>query len=281
MSQVALATCAGWPELDQDGPVLLAALAEQGLETAVHAWDAADVDWAGYDLVVIRSTWDYWDRHAEFLAWTRSVPRLANPAEVIAWNTDKTYLRELEVAGIPVVPTTWLRPGDSFVLPATRFVVKPSVSAGARDTAAYEAADGAARVHVEGLLSAGRTVLVQPYIDAVDRAGETSVLVFDGRVSHAARKAAVLVPGAGVPELGSWRVEACEPTAEQVDLALRVTAGRDLLYARVDLLPGPVVLEVELTEPSLFLRHGPGAAARFATAVRERAGRTARPSTRS
>lgn len=281
MSRVALATCAAWPDLDEDGPSLRSALADEGLDVEVHAWDADGVDWSAFDLVVIRSTWDYWDRLEGYLAWARSVPRLANPADVVVWNTDKAYLRELEAAGIPVVPTTWLRPGDCVVLPATRFVVKPGVSAGARDTAAYEAADPAARAHVDALLAAGRTVLVQPYVDAVDTAGETSVLVFDGRVSHAARKAAVLVPGAGVPELGSWRVEACEPTAEEVDLALRVTAGRDLLYARVDLLPGPLVLEVELTEPSLFLRHAPGAAARFATAVRQRAGRTARPSTRS
>ena len=131
-------------------------MAAAGLQVEVHAWDAPDVDWAGFDLVVIRTTWDYWDRHEAFLAWTRSVPRLANPAEVVAWNTDKSYLRRLAVAGIPIVPTEWLEPGDDFTPPAHRFVVKPSVSAGARDTAAYAAGDEQAREHVAALQAAGR-----------------------------------------------------------------------------------------------------------------------------
>lgn len=274
--RVALATCTRLPALDDDGPVLLAALAEEGLDVEVHAWDAPDVDWAAFDLVVVRTTWDYWDRHEEFLAWTRAVPRLANPAGVVAWNTDKTYLRRLAEAGVPVVPTEWLQPGDGFVPPAAPFVVKPSVSAGARDTAAYDGKDPAAVAHVQRLLAAGRTVMVQPYLDAVDAAGETAVLVFDGEVSHGARKSPVLTRGAGEPDLGSWQVTPREPAPEEVALARRVVDlvagwGDDLLYARVDLLPGPVLLELEVTEPSLFLQLSPGAARRYAAAVARRA----------
>ena len=274
---VALATCSTWPDLDEDGPALRQALFQQRVDSTVAVWDDPTVDWAAFDLVLIRSTWDWWDRHPDYLAWTRRVPRLANSAAVVAWNTDKTYLRDLERDGVPVVPTTWLEPGDVFTPPPSgTFVVKPTVSAGARDTAAYEPGDPAAAIHVDRLLAAGRMVMVQPYLEQVDTLGETSVLVFGGEVSHAAVKAAVLSPGAGTPALGSWRVSPRDASPLEVALALRVTAGRDLLYARVDLLPtadGPVLIELEATEPSLFLRHAPGSALRLARAVRERAAR--------
>ncbi|MFN2538348.1 MAG: RimK family alpha-L-glutamate ligase [Mycobacteriales bacterium] len=271
--RVGLATCAAWPELDEDGPELVAALAAAGLDVDVPVWDDPAVDWDGYDLVVIRCTWDYWDRRDDYLAWARGVPRLANDANVVEWNTDKSYLRRLAEAGIPVVPTTWIQPGEPFAAPDHPFVVKPSVSAGARDTAAYEPGDTAAAEHVMQLLAAGKTVMVQPYVAAVEDAGETSVLVFDGKVSHGARKSAVLTKGAGEAELGSWTMSAREPAAEEVALAEQVVEvvrgwGDELLYARADILPGPVIVELEVTEPSLFLRHAPGSAARYAKAVR-------------
>jgi glutathione synthase/RimK-type ligase-like ATP-grasp enzyme len=279
--RVALATCAAWPELDGDGPELLAALAAEGLDTDVRAWDDPGADWASYDLVVIRTTWDYWHRHEQFLAWARSVPQLANSADVVAWNTDKRYLQQLADAGVPVVPTTWLAPGEAFTAPDHAFVVKPSVCAGARDTAAYPAGDAAAAGHVERLHALGKTVMVQPYVEAVDQHGETAVLVFDGVVSHGACKSAVLTPGAGEPELGGWSITPREPSAQERDLALRVVdlVGRELLYARVDLLPGPVLVELEVTEPSLFLQEAPGSAQRYAAAVRRWAERSSRGAT--
>jgi glutathione synthase/RimK-type ligase-like ATP-grasp enzyme len=278
VARVALATAAHLPELDEDGPALLAALADEGLSVDVRVWDDPSVDWSSYDLVVLRSVWDYWDRHEEFLAWTRSVPRLANSASVIAWNTDKAYLGRLAGAGVPVVPTTYLTSLDGWTPPTTPFVVKPSVSAGARDTAAYDVGDRAAVGHVEGLLSRGKTVMVQPYQSAVDDHGETALLVFDGVVSHAVRKGALLAPGGGIGAPDDYRehITAREPTPEEVALAEQVLSvvrgwGDELLYARVDMLPGPVLIELEVTEPSLFLRHAPGSAARFAAAVRRAA----------
>lgn len=282
--RIALATCSYMPDLGEDGPALLAALAEA--EPVV--WDSA-ADWDAFDLVVVSSTWDYSLRLEEFLAWARSVPRLANPADVLAWNTDKTYLRDLERAGVPVVPTQWLLPGDPFVAPAKPFVVKPTVSAGARDTARYDGPSAAATKHAEQLLAAGRPVMVQPYLDGVDTAGETSVLLFEGQVSHGARKAALLEASAGVRQdlAGLSVVTPLEPSAAEVEVALAAVAatGWELLYARVDMVPSadgaPVVLELELTEPSLFLRHAPGSAQRFAAAVRRRAVRTGRPTSPS
>jgi len=277
--QVALATAAQLPDLDEDGAALLEALDAEGVRAAPVVWDSG-ADWAAYDLVVVRSTWDYDRRREQFLAWAASVPRLANPAEVLAWNTDKTYLQALAAAGVPVVETTWLVPGDVFTPPAGPYVVKLTVSAGARDTAAYDGgADATA--HVQRLLAAGRPVMVQPYLSQVDFLGESSVLCFEGEVSHAASKSALLQVGAGVRNDIDSRafVTPTEPTGAQVDLAMAALAvvGQPLLYARVDLVPGPdgpLLLELELTEPSLFVRHAEGAAARFAAAVRRRADRS-------
>lgn len=279
MLQVALATAAQLPDLDEDGAALLEALDAEGVRAAPVVWDSG-ADWAAYDLVVVRSTWDYDRRREQFLAWAASVPRLANPAEVLAWNTDKTYLQALAAAGVPVVETTWLVPGDVFTPPAGPYVVKLTVSAGARDTAAYDGgADATA--HVQRLLAAGRPVMVQPYLSQVDFLGESSVLCFEGEVSHAASKSALLQVGAGVRNDIDSRafVTPTEPTGAQVDLAMAALAvvGQPLLYARVDLVPGPdgpLLLELELTEPSLFVRHAEGAAARFAAAVRRRADRS-------
>ncbi len=275
---VALATCSVLPELNEDGPALLAALDRAGLRARPAVWDDPGEDWSAYDLVVLRTVWDYFQRLPQFLDWVSSVPRLANPAPVVRWNTDKRYLRELAAAGLPVVRTTWLDPGDAFFAPAGEYVVKPVVSAGARDTARYRPGeDEAAGSHVAALLGAGRPVMVQPYLDGVDAAGETALLCFDGRPSHAARKAALLRPGVGVDNDIDSRafVTPAVPSDAQLGVASAVLAavpwGEPLLYARVDLVPGPdgspVLLELEVTEPSLFLRHAEGAVDRFAAAV--------------
>lgn len=275
--RVCLATCTAWPALDEDGPALLAALADEGLAAEVRAWDDPSADWGSYDLVVVRTTWDYWDRLPDYLAWAEAVPRLANPASVIRWNTDKRYLRDLADAGVPVVPTTFLAPGEPFAAPEGEYVVKPSVSAGSSDTARFgpaEASDAAAlvaRIH-----EAGKHVMVQPYVAAVDGEGETSVLSFGGGVSHAIRKAQILFPGAGVVERspGLEVISARTATPDQVAVAAAAVAAvpGEVLYARVDMVPGPdgpVVLEVEVTEPSLFLGFAEGAAGRYARAVAE------------
>jgi glutathione synthase/RimK-type ligase-like ATP-grasp enzyme len=273
--RVALATCAALPSLHEDDAALPASLAALGVEAVPAVWDDPAVDWAGFDLVVVRSTWDYVPRRPEFLAWARSVPRLANPAEVVGWNTDKRYLRELGEAGVPVVETTFLAPGDGYAPPAGEHVVKPVVSAGASDTARYGPGEDSGP-HVRRLLDAGRGVMVQPYLAGVDAEGETAVLSFSGVLSHAARKAPVLVPDLADPD--DVEITPAEASAAQREVADRALAAvpftGPLLYARVDLVPGPdgapVVLELELTEPGLFLAASPGSAERFAAAVAER-----------
>lgn len=277
--RVALATCALFPQLHDDDRLLLPALAALGVHAEPALWDDPAVRWHDYDLVVLRDTWDYTDRLEEFLAWARAVPRLLNPVDVVAWSTDKRYLRDLAEAGVPVVPTTWLEPGDDVTPPAFEHVVKPVVSAGARDTGRYEPGHDS-RPHVRRLLDAGRPVMVQPYLRGIDEAGETAVVHLGGRFSHAARKAPVLVTvGAEAPLDAPDAVEitAREPSAAELDVARAALAAvpfdASLLYARVDLVPGPdgapVVIELELVEPSLFLSTAPGAADRLAEAVVE------------
>jgi glutathione synthase/RimK-type ligase-like ATP-grasp enzyme len=265
--RVALAGCSAID--DPDEPALVAALRRLGAVAVGVAWDA-DHDWAAYDLVVVRSTWDYVDRLDEFLAWADVVPRLANPARVLRWNTDKTYLARLAAAGVPVVPTTYA--DASWTPPHGEYVVKPTVSMAALDTARYRPGDeDAARAHVRRVLDAGRGVMVQPYVASVDTAGETSVLFVGGAYSHGARKEAVLAGDAALTPVETT-VVAREPTPAERAVAAQVLAAVDepLLYARVDLLPGPdgpMLLELEATEPFLFLGTAEGAADRLAAAI--------------
>jgi glutathione synthase/RimK-type ligase-like ATP-grasp enzyme len=245
------------------------------------AWDAPGVDWDAFDLVVVRSTWDYTARLPAFLAWADRVgARLRNPPEVLRWNTDKRYLADLDAAGIPVVPTTFLEPGAPMVLPDGPCVVKPVVSAGSRDTARHDQRRAAA-AHAQELLDDGRVVMVQPYVAGVDEAGETALLYVDGAYDHAIRKGPMLLGGRAAVDglFAPEAIEPREPSAAEHAVAERVAAfvaerfGGPLLYARIDLLPtphGPLLLELELTEPSLFLEHAPGAAERFAEAIRRR-----------
>ena len=287
-TRIALATAAEFPDLDEDGSLLLEALARRGVRGEPAVWTDEGVSWSSYAAVIVRSTWDYFHRRAEFLEWAdrvAAVTRLANNADVLRWNTDKTYLRELAEAGLPVVETTWLHPGEEFVVPERgEYVVKPAVSAGSNDTNRYVAGthDALATEHVSRLLDDGRVVMVQPYLHEVDTAGETALLFFAGEFSHAIRKAALLETAMASLE-AAYRPEtitAREPSAAERDTAERVLdtvsalrrwPREQLTYARVDLVPGtgsaPTLLELELTEPSMFLTDDAGSADRFAAAI--------------
>ncbi|GAA1788278.1 hypothetical protein HC028_12585 [Planosporangium flavigriseum] len=285
-ARVALVTCGELPDLEPDDRLVIEPLADRGVRAEPAVWDDPRVDWAGYDLVVLRSPWDYVSRRPAFVEWAHRVPRLANPATVVAWNTEKTYLELLAAAGVPVVPTEWVHPGDSWGPPATgAYVVKPAISAGSLDTGRYDLADPGHRVlaaaHVARLQAADRLVMVQPYLTAVDSDGETAVLFIGGTFSHAIRKGPMLA-GPDTAEAGLYRPEqitAREPSPAQLEVAGKALAaipgGVDsLLYARVDLIPGPdgspMLVELELTEPSLFLSRSAGAAERLADAIAAR-----------
>ncbi|QTE30424.1 ATP-grasp domain-containing protein [Pengzhenrongella sicca] len=297
--RVALATSADFPNLDADDAPLLPALAARGVDAVPAIWDDAEVDWDAFDLVVVRSTWDYAPRHDEYLAWAARVPRLANPAEVMTWNTDKSYLREVEALGLPVVPTIWLDPARNLTsravhtrFPASgEFVIKPTISSGARDTGRYQSnyADqrGLAIVHARDLLRAGRHVMVQQYLGQVDTVGETALVYIEGQFSHAVRKSALLEGPYRADGVHKEEMTARAAADDERELADRVIAAipelvpaagpGPLLYARVDLLRNtegaPVLLELEVTEPSLFLGLSDTAVDLVADAITARATR--------
>ena len=270
---IALATCGFFPDMDPDDALLLEAL--EG-EAIAAVWDDPGVDWDAFDLVVVRNTWDYTDKLDAFLAWIDSLgDRVRNRAEVVRWTLDKRYLAELAQAGLPVVPTSFGALGDG----AGPVVVKPAVGAGSRHAARFDDPE-AARAHVERLHAEDHIAMVQPYLEGVDEAGETALLYLGGEFSHAIRKGALLNDDSREDPSGlfvSEDITPREPSDAERNVGDRVMAwltGRfgPLLYARIDLLPGPdgepLLLECELAEPSLFFAHGPGAAERLAAAIR-------------
>lgn len=295
--RIALATCSFLPGLADDDVPLLDALRDRGVEAEAVVWDDAAVDWSAFDLVVVRSTWDYSGRREEYLDWIRSLPRVVNPPELIEWSTDKAYLRDLAEAGLPTVPTIWLDPARNFSsravhtrMPANGdFVIKPTVSRGSRDTGRYQAGEahsrGLAITHAVSLLRDGRHVMVQPYLTQVDTVGETAMVFLNGEFSHSVRKGAMLEgPYRGMAGLYKQeQMSQREHSAAELEVAERAIAvvserleragsrERPLLYGRVDLIPGddaePVVLELEVAEPSLFLGFAEGAVERFAEGI--------------
>jgi glutathione synthase/RimK-type ligase-like ATP-grasp enzyme len=281
--RVVLATSTGGLERDADLPLLLDALRAGGVDAQVVRWDEEGYDWAACDSVVIRSTWGYSGRLGEYLRWVdtvAAVTRLHNPAEVVRWNCDKRYLRDLADQGIPAVPTVFLAPGEEVDLPGyERFVVKPSVSAGARDSASYSAAQRSlAEAHVRALHAAGKTAMVQPYLSRIAE-GERALVFLGGEFSHAVRKGPVLTDVGVIDNarVSHQDVMAHQPSDAEIELAASAIGAAPradgLLFARADLALGddgaPVVMELELIEPFLFLGHSPEGVHRFARTVEE------------
>lgn len=301
-SRVALVTCADIPDLEGDDRLVIDPLRAAGAAAEPVVWDAP-ADWAAYDLVVLRSTWDYPARRDQFVAWAHGVPALANPADVVEWNTDKRYLRDLAAARVPTVPTTFVEPGpaegwvaEGWALHGAQVVLKPAVGAGSVDAGRYRLRDAQDRelfdAHLSRLLASGRTAMLQPYLRNIETDGETALLFLAGpdglAYSHTVGKSPLL-EGPAQDIAGLYKEERIGPreaTAAQRDVADRVLAAvpggpKRLLYARVDLVPdddgSPVLLELELTEPSLFLGYAAGAPERFAAAIAARASARRRP----
>jgi hypothetical protein len=279
--QIAIATCAGLPDLDPDDRLLPPALAALGGDAGPVAWDDPSAVWDAYDLVVVRNTWDYPGRRDDFLAWALAVPRIVNRADVLRWTTDKRYLVELAAAGLPVVPTVFVdAPGTPVVVPADGVVVKPAIGVGSVDAGRHRDA-ASASAHVAELLASGRAAMAQPYLPAIAARGETALVFLGGAFSHAIHKGPMLPDEGIVRPYGLFQPEtvaAREPTLAERAAGEQVMAwltGRfgPLPYARIDVVPGPggtpVVLECELAEPSLFLGTSPGAADRLAAAFKD------------
>lgn len=282
MAELILATGRHMPRDAPENELLAAALAELGITAAVRPWDEP-LDWADARLVLVRTTWDYYTRLDDFLAWARRVDRrtaLRNTAAILEWNSHKRYLLHLAEAGVPVIPTTLLprnatAAGHAEALArhdGGEVVIKPAVSAGARGALRVRASEPAAAEHLAMLTRAG-DALVQPFVPSVATAGESSLIFFGDRFSHAVRK----VPAGGdyrVHEGYGGSVEPYRPSADEMNAARAALAAAPAppTYARVDLVTGPdgpAVMELELIEPELFLPHHEGAAARYARHLAE------------
>ena len=170
--RVALATAADLPALDEDGAQLVASLAALGIRAEPAVWSAPSLNWSCYDLVILRSTWDYTLQRSAFLDWLLDLSKhtqVLNPIDVVTWNTDKHYLEDLKRAEIPIVPTQWIEPSDEITIePQAEFVIKPAISAGAKDTQRYRTTQHSQAIeHIRELQQQGRSVMVQPYISDV------------------------------------------------------------------------------------------------------------------
>jgi hypothetical protein len=279
---IALLTCSDMPELIPDDHRLFEPLRARGLTPRIVVWDDPDVDWTRFRLAVVRTMWDYFIKPAAFLAWLERVEcrvALFNPPDVLRWNSHKSYLLELAGRGIPATPTVLCPRGKEASLPALvaergwgAVVIKPAVSGGGRLTRRFARARLAdeGQAHLEAVLAEG-DALVQPFLPALHECGERSYVFIEGVFSHAVERAATM-EARSLPD-----GVALAPRAEEVALSERVlaaTPGRTL-YARVDLATGldgtPLLQELEIIEPRLFLGAGEGAPERLAEAIARRA----------
>ncbi len=294
---IALATCSNLPDWEVDDAPLHAGFEQRGVTISQPAWDDPAIDWAAFDGVLVRTTWDYTERIAEYLAWAERVAAsgtpLLNPLEIIRWNTDKRYLRDLDAWGIPTIDTAWLEParGGDGRAPCDikaimterdwqRGFIKPAIGASASHTMRFDARETdqleAAQEHASTLLGNGHTLLLQPYQPTVEDFGEISAIYIGGTYTHGVRK---------VPVPGDYRVqddygahdEPCENFTEADFAMFEQLLGRveyEMLYARIDMLRDETgtlrIIELELVEPSLFFRHGPHAADALAEAMIDR-----------
>jgi glutathione synthase/RimK-type ligase-like ATP-grasp enzyme len=284
---IALATYRGGPALSDDDRLLHDALEARSLTAEARAWNDPTADWTRYDAVILRSCWDYHRQLPAFLQWIAHLEQrgvaLWNEPDVVRWNVDKRYLRDLASAGVRIVPTIFVEPSDERSLRSIlgdvgwdRVVVKPAVSASAHETWTLSAADAAGAEARFGEARRTGTQLVQPFLHQVVEDGEWSLVFIAGRYSHAALK---------WPRTGDFRVQAehggsaerREPdraVIEAATFALRAHhAVRETLYARVDgcLVDGAFVLmELELVEPWLYFGLSAEATGRLAAEVTRR-----------
>jgi glutathione synthase/RimK-type ligase-like ATP-grasp enzyme len=290
MTDLALVTASRMPKPDPESGLLVAALARLGVRATIHPWDQP-CDWSQFPLVVSRTPWDYFHRVQEFLSWARgvaAVTELLNPLATIAWNAHKSYLLDLERAGVPIVPTVLVARSagageqDAALARFREAVIKPAVAGGALGALRVGATTGSgvAANHLRTLL-AEQDALVQPFMPGVQTAGETSLIFFDGQFSHGVRK----IPAAGDFRVhqhygGTLVAHTPSPSELAVAQAALAVAPAPAAYARIDMVPGasgPVVMEAELIEPELFLGSDPAAPGRYARCLAARLNRAVIP----
>ena len=283
MTRIALLTLEDRAGYVIDDELAIAELTRRGSDVREIPWSRDGTDWSAFDLVIVRTTWDYHKRPTEFLAELARIEAsgtvLENPRALIAWNLDKRYLRDLAARDVPIVPSVWSAGGTAATfnalfdeLGASEIVVKPSISANALDTFRLQTPLTPPLCDTLMRTFADRAWLAQPFVQSIVDDGELSIFYFDGQLSHAVQK---------VPESGDFRVQeehggriAAVSVTDEVrcaaDHAIRAVAPTPF-QARVDLVrldDGSLALmELELIEPSLYFRMDEGAPGRFADAV--------------
>ena len=275
MTTVGLATWEGLPGLSADDQRLLAPLRDRGLQPVPVVWSESAPDAARLDLVVVRSTWDYHHRLAEFLAWIDRVggrTRLWNPPATVRWNSDKRYLQELARRGVATIPTVWSSEFESVTRTLRdrgwdRGVLKPTVSASGYATELVRVDSPEANERTLTRLRTRGELMLQPFVDATLGPGERSLVFLAGRYSHAILRAPKFADRSTIGEGQAHQPSEVERRFADAVLA---TLKPVPLYARVDLVPlddGPHLMELELVEPELYFRAGPGSAERLADAI--------------
>ena len=290
---IALVTTQAARGHDHDLDILTAALDAAHQKWQIVNWDDASIDWSQFSIAVLRSTWDYYARLDEFVAWVDLVSAqttLCNPAEIVRWNVDKRYLQEMSAHGIPVMATTFVLQLSQVTpeLVVGDVIIKPVVSAGSNNTARHRNDAVAARAQLDHIVSNAGVAMVQPYSPTIDSVGETGLVYLGGKFSHAFGKDAVFGEaeqvhnGVHVQEVITART--ANPNEHQLgDSVMKFLInkfGVTPLYARIDMVTNidgvPEIMEVELTEPSLYLHLDAGSPERAATALANAAAATHR-----
>jgi glutathione synthase/RimK-type ligase-like ATP-grasp enzyme len=269
------------PDPDLDIPFVIKAAEQLEIDLVFANWNDKSIAWESFDAAVIRSAWDYVPVRDEFLEFAKNVEtktRLFNSYEVMKWNTNKTYLSILENKGVPIIPTKFANNLDE-ALPAIKWAfekssavaIKPTVGAGAR-LAGKALTEEEAIKYVKRILEAKRTVIIQPYISSVDDEGEKAIIVINGEISHAAKKVPALTKGGHGDAAGQLEI-----TTEMKDIVKTISSAvsewNDLLFARVDVVRMDerlVLMELELTEPWLFMQFRPEAGVDLFKALKHR-----------
>ncbi len=276
---VTLVTYERFPEGTPDDQLLLDSLLQLGARARFAVWSEPSVDWGASAVTVLRSTWDYHLRAGEFRAWLDAVEErteLVNSAGVVRWNLDKHYLRDLAARGVRCVPTAFVAQGAGISLAEIcaahgwrDVVVKPAISASAFGTKRFAAAALAAEgeSHLRAV-TAERAAMVQPYLAAIEHERERALVFIDGRYSHSYLKTPF---NAGLTSAESREVSYPATAEEQAFGQAAIQAsGASPAYARVDVVPGedgPLLMELELIEPSLGFALEPAAGERLARAL--------------
>jgi glutathione synthase/RimK-type ligase-like ATP-grasp enzyme len=269
--KIAFVTNPKHPEIEDDDRPLAAALARRGGLVLTSSWDDPGFAWDKVDLALLRSPWDYHHRSDEFLSWLARVEkqtRVLNDPDVVRWNINKRYLLELESKGVPTVPTAFVARGEAVSLGALcaergweTVVLKPSVSADSWETIRVKRENWSEGQAYLDRHRPDREIMVQPFVKDVEQGGEHSLIFFGGAYSHAVRKNSAFQGGRHVGPEG----RPSDPGGDAVAMAKDVLAKAGLPevpYARVDVARddrgAPLLLELELFEPTLFFLERPG-----------------------